>query len=101
MNGFVTDGNDINCRECKYGDKCNVGRGHGYRVGSCIQFEVEKKQTNADRIRAMSDEELADFLEKVADGCDSCPMLKECTYSDGEMSEEQVRLMWLKKETET
>ena len=60
MNGFVTDGNDINCRECKYGDKCNVGRGHGYRVGSCIQFE--KKQTNAERIRNMEDDELAKTL---------------------------------------
>lgn len=30
----------------------------------CKDFE-EKKQTNADRIRAMSDEELAEFLCKV------------------------------------
>ena len=56
--------------------------------------------TNADRIREMSDEELAEFLERVADGCDSCPILKECTYSDGEMSEEQVRLIWLKQEAD-
>ena len=29
---------------------------------------VPKKKTNADRIRAMSDEELAEFLEKVISG---------------------------------
>lgn len=57
-----------------------------------------RKQTNADRIRSMTDEELADFLERVADGCDSCPILKECTYSDGEISEKQIRLKWLKQE---
>ncbi len=56
--------------------------------------------TNADRIRNMSDEELAEFLEIVADGCDSCPMLKECTYSDEEISEKKIRLKWLKQEAE-
>ena len=49
---------------------------------------VPKKKTNADRIRAMSDEELAEFLERIrktgfnglccnddlcdSDGCDCC-----------------------------
>ena len=94
MNGFVTDGNDINCRECKYGDKCNVGRGHGYRVGSCIQFEVEKKQTNADRIRAMSDDELAKTLsgEEIYPWC-----TKPCEYDNCT----DCVLAWLKQEAET
>ena len=88
----------MNCSDCK---------NNGTQICSvCCSYQgypdrwEPKPKTNADRIRAMSDEELADFLEKVADGCDSCPMLKECTYSDGEMSEEQVRLMWLKQEAE-
>ena len=44
----------------------------------------EKQQINADRIRAMSDEELAAFINKVvvnhhimkADKCDHCPLKK-------------------------
>lgn len=33
----------------------------------------DKQQTNADRIRAMSDEELDYFLHKVTYGMDECP----------------------------
>ena len=67
------------------------------RVANTIKVSPK---TNADRIRAMSDEEMALFLEEVADGCDSCPMLKECTYSDEEVSEKQIRLKWLKQEVD-
>ena len=35
---------------------------------SQICSDFKPKQTNADRIRAMSDEELAEFLEKVISG---------------------------------
>lgn len=34
--------------------------------------EYKKKVTNADRIRCMSDEELADALTKKADACWNC-----------------------------
>lgn len=71
------------------------------KVIETIKIELQAEpETNADRIRAMTDEELAEFLEKVSDGCDSCPMLKECTYSDEEISEKQIRLKWLKQEVE-
>ena len=96
MNGFATDGNDINCRECKYGDKCNVGRGHGYRVGSCIQFEVEKKQTNAERIRNVTDEELAEWLCHIVSyetvNCSHCIAEEYCK------SGRNGFIKWLKQE---
>lgn len=44
--------------------------------GECTSSFCEyrrKKQTNADRIRAMSDEELDYFLHKVTYGMDECP----------------------------
>lgn len=44
--------------------------------GECTASFCEyrrKKQTNADRIRAMSDEELDYFLHKVMYGMDECP----------------------------
>ena len=37
-----------------------------------------KKQTNADRIRAMSDEELADFLTEEKWKCDNYRVCREC-----------------------
>lgn len=98
MNGFVTDGNNINCRECKYGDKCNVGRGHGYRVGSCIQFEVEKKQTNADKIRNMEDDELAIWLCENIKVCSECIAEGFCKPT-GEQA--NGMLEWLKQEADT
>ena len=39
---------------------------------------VEAPQTNADRIRSMSDEELADFLSKEIWRCDCYKVCKEC-----------------------
>lgn len=54
-------------------------------------IEEEKHFTNADRIRAMSDEELATFINKIvvnhhiknADNCNHCP-LKGATPCDTE-----------------
>ena len=40
------------------------------------------KQTNADRIRAMSDEELAVFLERSTGGCETCAV--DCTCNGPE-----------------
>ena len=102
--------NDYPCNECANNRNingiCSVcikpenGRPTKYKTKEEELKENEKKKTHFDEIKAMSIEELADFLEKVADGCDTCPMLKECTYSDGEISEQQIRLKWLKQEVE-
>lgn len=59
-------------------DKCHyegTGTFEGLCMGtkeldSCIGYDVcvafkPKQQTNADRIRAMSDEELADFIQQI------------------------------------
>lgn len=57
--------------------KCNVcgkddwlyEQSLGFTCTNCGSFRVDKKQTNADRIRAMSDEELADeLIEWIAYG---------------------------------
>ena len=42
----------------------------------------EKPQTNADRIRAMSDEELAKWIRKIMD-CDQCPIGLGCVLDKG------------------
>ena len=79
---------------CLFSDKHNFDRDNmlKYYAGligtlaeiSTIQdFEVEKPQTNADRIRNMSDEELADYLTTIQEAY-SCP----CDY-DGWLEELQ------------
>ena len=40
------------------------------------EFFNRKKPTNADRIRSLSDEELAEFIESCA-----CPPHKDCDYT--------------------
>lgn len=40
------------------------------------QPELMRSTTNADRIRAMSDEELAERIETIAD-CNHCPILEK------------------------
>lgn len=62
LKGLAADGHEINCRTCRSGKTCNVANAHGYWVGACVRYSPEKPMTNADRIRAMSDEELAEFL---------------------------------------
>lgn len=55
----------------------------------------QKKQTNADRIRSMTDEELANWLEQFA-SCELCPAIRErCGYGDGCIN---AWLDWLKQE---
>lgn len=65
MKGLVEHGTGINCKVCVYGSTCNTGRGHAYHVKSCVQYTEGKPKTNADRIRSMSDEELAVFLSET------------------------------------
>ena len=45
---------------------------------------VKKPKTNADRIRAMTDEELADFLTEEKWKCDNYRVCKECPRYIGE-----------------
>ena len=35
-------------------------------------------QTNADRIRAMTDEQLAGWFDRLTNGCDLCPIRHDC-----------------------
>lgn len=67
----------------------------------CAGFE--KKQTNADHIRAMSDEELADLL-CTADWCETCDQMREegtckAMELDGPLSKHCVSaaLRWLQQ----
>ena len=56
---------------------------------------INKKRTNADRIRAMSDEELAELWWERVD-CGECPVHKECKLTGQDCK--RLVLNWLKKE---
>ena len=68
----------MTCKDCKFYEKeCESHSqmrtiGHERSIEVCELFRYKPK-TNADRIRAMTDEELADLFRKVYNaGCDDC-----------------------------
>ena len=90
------------CKDCVGFDECNTtGRTVEFAVdsGVCIDFDERKQQTNADRIRSMSDEELVEFIDRCEMGdidyaktfCDLCNGQYEC---------DQCRLDWLQQPAE-
>lgn len=68
-----------------------------YCVGIVIDNNGPKPKTNADRIRAMSDEELAEVLGELVH-CGGCPMRDNCKVAD--LPCNNVLLEWLKQPAE-
>ena len=64
-----------------------------------IKKDVQSTETNAERIRSMTDEELAEFLAYNA-YCEECYVKKDdsCCYPDGTCK--QKHLEWLQSEAE-
>jgi hypothetical protein len=54
--------------------------------------------TKADKIRSMTDEQLADFIKSIID-CWYCPTYQECIYNV--KSCDNALLAWLKQEAES
>lgn len=89
-------------KNSEYVAKC-TNCGHYFREEDfpmCVIDSDPKPKTNADRIRAMSDEELADFLDRWGMGdidysktfCDLCAGQYDC--------HDDCLLDWLKQEVE-
>jgi hypothetical protein len=82
------------CPTCgRKGTNCDVW----HRCGEdCPGYDEPPKQTNADRIRAMSDEELAEFINMVAnDSIDTMVGYKDYTEI---WEDKEPTLQWLKSE---
>ena len=75
-----------------------------YRNGTCTAFKKCKYQssfTNADRIRAMSDEELATFISEIADECErNTECNQHCYGCDIEYCVRESCLKWLQQPAE-
>lgn len=93
---------------CLFSDKHNFDRDNMLKyyaeligtlaeISTIQNFEVEKPQTNADRIRNMSDEELADTLFA---SCLEIMKLEECTNTDNCGVCKRCVLDWLQSEAE-
>ena len=85
-----------NCVTCKA--RCEDAGQHRVKT-DCISYtpkDYPKPQTNADRIRAMTDEELARWIATTAD--DNCPDTAHERYCDNRCGE--CWLDWLKSPVE-
>ena len=80
---------------CAHGCEESVCLWQHEKYGNCNMYSAKSKQTNADRIRSMSDEELAKLLNK--------PIEYACRkdYCDTENDRcEECVLEWLRKESD-
>lgn len=93
------------CRKCK---STNVIESeNGNYCCNCgwdsTKKEYVKKQTNADKIRSMNDEELAEFLEQF-EVCSHCEYIdkERCTFENPCVHEfaTAMALKWLQSEAE-
>jgi len=89
------------CDKCKYNEKSETE----YPCNQCVHNATDKfkPMTRADKIRSMSDEELAEFLEKfeVCSHCDymdkeRCTLDNPCVHSLAVA----MALKWLQSEAE-
>ena len=62
----------MKCENCTKYDDCRTGSGLTWPCGAY----VPKSVTNADRIRAMSDEELLDFMKKSVANAYMCKIMR-------------------------
>ena len=87
------------CSECIYGLKCPCGKSLNSAACLTIAKKGKPKQTNADRIRSFSDDELAEFIEQVS--TDSMETISFGTKEYEEIWEhKETALQWLQSEVE-
>ena len=88
----------MNCQNCKKYDDCRTGSGLTWPCGAYRPKDVSR----ADRIRAMSDEELAEFISRIEIG-DFGPQVYGKTFCDlcsGQYECDNCRLWWLQQPAE-
>ena len=73
----------VDCKICAHPYCEHAGTQRGIVVSCNGYIEPKKPQTNADRIRAMSDEELAACLLFMGTVCECCAKSPECNEVPG------------------
>lgn len=94
------------CLGCGYEHNCSI---HGCAILREAVKALEAPETNADRIRAMSDEELAKEINRLMEGETSIPYCRELPVCDEDVERdaliplercEQCVLQWLHQSAE-
>lgn len=82
------------CDKCKFSIKAPTEE----PCSNCVHNAMDnfKPKSNADRIRSMSDEELAEFLDQFDSTCGMCIHQGECYVMNGKCRD--GFLQWLKSE---
>ena len=84
-----------NCGECNRRWACDID------PDKCNAWPDPVPMTNADRIRAMSDEELATFISEIADECErNTECNQHCYGCDIEYCVRESCLKWLQQSAE-
>ena len=86
------------CKLCKY-ENCSM---ESKECMGCKQNAVDKykRMTQADRIRSMSDEELAEFIRELNECCLAGAGMVDCSNHTDCIDCKGVVLKWLQKEVE-
>ena len=90
-----------NCKDCV--SKCeHAGKDREFIVGNGVSCKVTKNPivTKADRIRAMSDEELAEFLSDFKDCAGDCLVGRGVKDCSGICATRETLKMWLQQPCE-
>ncbi len=84
-----------NCKTCEYEKVCEIPDFVRNDLKLCKTYKEKKMKTNADKIRSMSDEELADFLEEF-EACDVCKHYDKnrCTFENPCVHEFAGAMIW-------
>ena len=86
----------MNCQNCKKYDDCRTGSGLTWPCGAYRPKAVSR----ADRIRSMSDEELAEFLLDFKDCAKDCLVGKGVKDCSGICATSETLRMWLQQPEE-
>lgn len=91
----------MKCTECPDYEVCRRKYDLRRKRGKCPKAKCLRVFTNADRIRAMSDEELAYFISEIADTCErNTECNQHCYGCDESYCEYDRCLNWLRQPAE-
>lgn len=85
------------CKTCEFENVCTMPDFVRNDLKRCKVYQEKTLQSQGDKIRAMSDEELAEFLDGFDAVCGMCIYVGECS----QITEGKCRegfLQWLKSE---
>lgn len=87
------------CRRCVNKNYCIWNKDE---IINCISNDYPnfREMTNADRIRNMTDEELAEILHSLKNKCGDCPVAKSSIFCSTFPTCKDAWLAWLRQEGE-